>query len=115
MICASFDFQMFHMSGFILVLIIVVVAYGIFMHTLLFPQVSVSWQILFKVLFRPYLLVFGELGISSYNREFICFASFIGSATFSPNDLHCTIGEPVLRTFRLIFSKQFSQNIQNSL
>ena len=62
---------MFHMLGFVLVLIIAVVAYGVFMHTLLFPDVTVSWQILFKVLFRPFLLVFGELGINSYTREYV--------------------------------------------
>jgi len=55
-----------HMIGFILVLIIAVIAYGIFMHTLLFPDVSVSWDVIFKLLFRPYLLVFGELGVNSY-------------------------------------------------
>jgi len=58
--------MMFHMVGFVLVLIVAVIAYGIFMHTLLFPDVSVSWDIVFKLLFRPYLLVFGELGIASY-------------------------------------------------
>ena len=60
------QFQAFHMIGFVLVLIIAVVSYGIFMHTLLFPDMSVSWEIIFKLLFRPYLLVFGELGINSY-------------------------------------------------
>ena len=57
------------MIGFILVLIIAVIAYGIFMHTLLFPDVSVSWDVIFKLLFRPYLLVFGELGVNSYKCE----------------------------------------------
>ena len=60
---------MFHMIGFVFVLLIAVVAYGIFMHTLLFPEVSVSWELIFKLLFRPYLLVFGELGINSYTCE----------------------------------------------
>eukprot|EP00795_Rhopilema_esculentum_P014805 gene14805-5910_t len=60
--------MMFHMIGFVLVLVIAVIAYGIFMHTLLFPEVDISWEILFQLLFRPYLLVFGELGINSYSR-----------------------------------------------
>ncbi|XP_065052963.1 transient receptor potential cation channel subfamily M member 7-like isoform X2 [Rhopilema esculentum] len=59
--------MMFHMIGFVLVLVIAVIAYGIFMHTLLFPEVDISWEILFQLLFRPYLLVFGELGINSYS------------------------------------------------
>eukprot|EP00794_Sanderia_malayensis_P003066 gene3066-3530_t len=59
--------MMFHMAGFVIVLIIAVLAYGIFMHALLFPNANVSWHILFKILFRPYLLVFGELGINSYS------------------------------------------------
>ena len=69
------------MLGFVLVLIIAVVAYGVFMHMLLFPDVTVSWQILFKVLFRPFLLVFGELGINSYTREYSCIdnTSLIGA------------------------------------
>ena len=60
--------KIFHMAGFFLVLVIAVIAYGIFMHTLLFPDVTVSWKILFQVLFRPYLLAFGELGVEKHDR-----------------------------------------------
>ncbi|XP_065053004.1 transient receptor potential channel-like isoform X2 [Rhopilema esculentum] len=59
--------MIFHMAGFFLVLVIAVIAYGIFMHTLLFPDVTVSWKILFQVLFRPYLLAFGELGVEKHD------------------------------------------------
>ena len=60
-------FQMLHhLKTFMVMIMILVTAYGIFMHTLLFPSSLPSWKILFGVLFRSYLLLFGELGLESY-------------------------------------------------
>ena len=60
-------FQMLHhLKIFMIMITILAIAYGIFMHTLLFPSSLPSWKILFGVLFRPYLLLFGELGLESY-------------------------------------------------
>jgi len=59
--------MLLHMSSFLWVLLTVVVAFGIFLFSFLYSAESLSWMILFKLLFRPYLLVFGELGISNYS------------------------------------------------
>ena len=50
---------------------ILAVAYGIFMHTLLFSSSLPAWKVIFGILFRPYLLLFGEPGLESYERKYL--------------------------------------------
>ena len=59
--------MLYHMRTFMVMIIILTIAYGIFMHTLLFPSSLPSWEVLFAILFRPYLLLFGDLGVESDN------------------------------------------------
>ena len=57
------------MKTFLVVLLIAVVGYGVFMTALLFPDSPPSWNVLFHVIFRPYLLMFGEMGLEQYERK----------------------------------------------
>ena len=41
------------------------------MNALLFPNAPPTWEMLFHVLFRPYLLLYGDLGLESYEREYL--------------------------------------------
>ena len=61
------------MKTFMVMVLILSIAHGVFMHSLLFPSSLPSWKILFSVLFRPYLLLFGELGLESYERKYFHF------------------------------------------
>ena len=65
------------MSTFIWVLLTVVIAFGIFLYSFLYSAEKLSWMIIFKLLFRPYLLVFGELGISTYSSMYMPNALFM--------------------------------------
>ena len=60
------------MKTFIIVLLIAILAYGIFRHAILNPDVESSWNILFEVLFPPYLLTYGDIGIEKRRRECNC-------------------------------------------
>ena len=78
------------MTGFLLVLLLAVVAYGIFMHAMLFPDSTLSWKIIFGLMFRPYLLVFGEMGLNNHECKFIqtyfmCISSCSGTAESTPS------------------------------
>ena len=53
------------MTGFLLVLLLSVIAYGVFMHAFLFPDSNPSWELIFELVFRPYLLVFGKMGLNN--------------------------------------------------
>ena len=57
------------MGRFIILIIILSSSFGVFMNALLFPSSPPSWKIAFRVLFRPYLLLFGEMGLGSYERK----------------------------------------------
>ena len=57
--------MMGQLTTFFAILFIFVPAHGVFMYVLLFPNSEAKWGILFDVLLRPFVLVFGEIGISS--------------------------------------------------
>ena len=57
------------MKTFFVVVIVSIVAYGIFMTAMLHPPSDPWGPFLFNILFRPYLLLVGETGIESFERE----------------------------------------------
>ena len=71
-----FLFQLSHVAMFAMVIFILLTAYGVFMHMLLFPPKTESagnegnptgyLEMLFKIYFRPYLLLFADLGLEKY-------------------------------------------------
>ena len=69
------------MKTFLVVLLIAVVGYGVFMTALLFPDSPPSWNVLFHVIFRPYLLMFGGMGLEQYERKW---KSLFTRLTFAP-------------------------------
>ena len=56
------------LSNFAIVAVIAIVSYGVFMTSILFPDIKFgSWSIFIMVLLRPYLLLFAETGINEYD------------------------------------------------
>ena len=57
------------MKTFLVVVVVSIVAYGIFMAGMLHPRFDSVGATMFNILFRPYLLLVGEAGIESFERE----------------------------------------------
>ena len=76
--------QFLRMWKFLVVVLVSVFGYGIFMTAMLFPEAKFNGEVLFHIFFRPYLILFGEPGIESFEREimlvfsygFLAFAAF---------------------------------------
>ena len=51
---------------FFVILLIFVPAHGAFIYVLLFPKSEARWEIIFSILFGPFLLIFGETGINNH-------------------------------------------------
>ena len=52
-----------------MVLLVAVISYGIFQYTLLHEDATSGWTVIFKMLFRPYTTIFGELGIEQTSKS----------------------------------------------
>ena len=63
------------MVSFIGVLFVTILAYGVFMHALLFPDAKFTWEVIFRIVFRPYLLLFGEMGIENHHSKYSLFVT----------------------------------------
>ena len=60
--------MLLHLKNFIIVASIAIVSYGVFMTSLLFPDVNFgSWTAFVMVILRPYLLFFAETGIEEFD------------------------------------------------
>ena len=56
------------LGNFAIVALIAIISYGVFMTSILFPNIKfASWSVLIMVLLRPYLLLFAETGINEYD------------------------------------------------
>ena len=56
------------LGNFAIVALIAIISYGVFMTSILFPNIRFkSWSVLIMVLLRPYLLLFAETGINEYD------------------------------------------------
>ena len=56
------------LGNFAIVAVIAIISYGVFMTSILFPNISfISWSVFIMVLLRPYLLLFAETGINEYD------------------------------------------------
>ena len=56
------------LGNFAIVAIIAIISYGVFMTSILFPNITFkSWSVFIMVLLRPYLLLFAETGINEYD------------------------------------------------
>ena len=56
------------LGNFAIVAAIAIISYGVFMTSILFPNISfTSWSVFIMVLLRPYLLLFAETGINEYD------------------------------------------------
>ncbi|XP_031570497.1 transient receptor potential cation channel subfamily M member 3-like [Actinia tenebrosa] len=51
------------MLSFLLIMLVFLLAYGIAQQAILFPNEDPSWELISKILFRPYFQVYGELFI----------------------------------------------------
>jgi len=54
------------MWKFLVVVLVSVFGYGIFMTAMLYPDANFNGKVLFHIFFRPYLILFGEPGIESF-------------------------------------------------
>ena len=60
------------LGNFAIVALIAIISYGVFMTSILFPNITfASWSVLIMVLLRPYLLLFAETGINEYDLSTI--------------------------------------------
>ena len=57
------------MKTFMFVIFVCMLGYGLFMTTMLHPDSSFDGVYLFNIFFRPYLVLVGETGIESFERE----------------------------------------------
>ena len=56
------------LGNFAIVALIAIISYGVFMTSILFPNITFkSWSVFIMVLLRPYLLLFAETGINEYD------------------------------------------------
>jgi len=56
-----------HLGNFIVIALVGMIGYGVFMTSIMFPSISfASRNTLLLILFRPYLLLFAEMGINEY-------------------------------------------------
>ena len=56
------------LGNFAIVALIAIISYGVFMTSILFPNIKfTSWSVLIMVLLRPYLLLFAETGIEEFD------------------------------------------------
>ena len=56
------------LGNFSIVALIAIISYGVFMTSILFPNITFkSWSVFIMVLLRPYLLLFAETGINEYD------------------------------------------------
>ena len=60
--------MLLHLKNFVIVASIAIVSYGVFMTSLLFPDVNFgSWTAFVMIILRPYLLFFAETGIEEFD------------------------------------------------
>ena len=68
--------QFLRMWKFLVVVLVSVFGYGIFMTAMLYPDANFNGKVLFHIFFRPYLILFGEPGIESFESEMTLIFSF---------------------------------------
>ena len=60
---------MYHLLNFLLVLCVVMIAYGIFQRTFLYLDDNNDYRMVFQLLFKPFLLIFGEMNANESLRN----------------------------------------------
>ena len=56
------------LTNFAVVAFVAIISYGVFMTSILFPNIKFeSWSVFIMILLRPYLLLFAETGINEYD------------------------------------------------
>lgn len=56
-----FYFQLTDLMFFVLILLVFVFAYGVASQVLRYPNATLSWEILKRVVYEPYWNIYGEL------------------------------------------------------
>ena len=57
-----------HLGNFAIVAMVAIISYGVFMTSILFPDIKFfNWSLFIMILLRPYLLLFAETGIEAYD------------------------------------------------
>ena len=98
------------MKTFLVMIIILAFSYGIFMHVLLYPAQSPNWLIVFNVIFRPYLLLFGDMGLNSYNSKY----SFLLGSTLRARLFEMVFCFVFLGSYVLISNQNFDSKSKKS-
>jgi len=67
--------------SFLLVLVVVILAYGVFQRALLFMEMNTHPSLIFQLLYKPFLLMFGELNVEDSRKlrfkvSDVCFLRF---------------------------------------
>ncbi|XP_065052031.1 transient receptor potential cation channel subfamily M member 2-like isoform X2 [Rhopilema esculentum] len=58
--------MLLRMKSFLIVVTISVISYGVLLTAMLFPASTLSWTTVFTIFFRPYLLLFADAGLETY-------------------------------------------------
>lgn len=100
------------MMYYVVLMLVVLMSYGVFRQSLLFPHEEFSWPLVRDIFFKPYFMIYGELFAGDINPP--CGNGTKPDGTFDPDMVPCETGRwlnPLLMTAYLLMANILLLNL----
>ena len=81
----AFSFlQVKDMLYFIVILLVVLMAFGVVRQSIMYPNEDPDWMLIRNVFLKPYFMIYGEVYAGEIDREFLLLSQFTTRVSFTP-------------------------------